>query len=146
MATAFLSDQETKFQSNPPRKVGTDEGAGDVQRVYFSKTLPSSGLAIGDTIALCRVPAGARVVGGQFCWNATQGATATTAIGISGTSDKYFAAAVTASAAVFRLGDTQAQNFGAQTTAEEAIIATNAAAAWTASSVLRGFIEYKGGD
>ena len=146
MATAFLSDQETKFQSNPTRKVGTDEGGGDAQRVYFSKTLPSSGLALGDTIALCRLPSGARVLGGQFCWDQTQGATATTAIGISGTTGKYFAAAVTASAAVFRIGDTQAQNFGVLTTAEEAVLATNAAAAWTASSILRGYIDYKGGE
>jgi hypothetical protein len=140
MATAFLSDQETKFQANPGQKVGPVD-AGRVMAIPFTKTLPGSGLATGDTIALCRLPAGSRVLGGQFCWDQTQGATATTAIGISGTTGKYFAAAVTASAAAFALGTTQGTGYcGTALAAEEAVIATNAAAAWTASSVLRGHI------
>ena len=142
MATAFLSDQETRVQGNPPGKAAPNEGASDRQTVFFSKTLAASGLATGDTIELCRLPVGARVLDGAFAWDQTQGATATTAIGISGTAGKYFAAAVTASAAKFALVATQALGYGAALTAEERVLATNAAAAWTASSVLRGHIDY----
>src|SRR6185503_11843124 len=141
MATAFLSDQETLYGGNPPRKVGSDSGSKRYT-VFFSKTLPGSGLATGDTIALCRIPQGARVIDGAFAWSATQGATATTAIGIAGTAAKYMAAAVTASTAKFPFAATQALGYGAALTADEVVLATNAAAAWTASSVLRGHIDY----
>lgn len=141
MATAFLSDQETKSQGNPPRKIGPDN-LSKRATMFFSKTLPGSGLATGDTIELGRIPLGARVLDGAFAWSATQGATATTAIGIAGTTGKYFAAAVTASAAKFPIVATQALGYGVLTTTEERVIATNAAAAWTASSVLTGHIDY----
>ena len=139
MATAFLSDTETLIAAS--RKIGPAD-VGDKHTVFFSKTLAASGLATGDTIALCRLPAGARVLYGEFCWSATQGATATTAIGITGTAAKYMAAAVTASTAKFPFAATQALGYGAALTADEVVIATNAAAAWTASSVLRGHIDY----
>ena len=141
MATAFLSDQETSVNASPPRKISAAH-AGKKYTVFFSHTLASSGLAIADTIALCRLPAGAIPLGGEFCWSATQGATATTAIGISGTAAKYFAAAVTASTAKFPFVATQALGYGTALTAAETVLATNAAAAWTASSVLRGHIDY----
>jgi hypothetical protein len=139
MATAFLSDQETLISGS--RKLDTGH-VGKPYRVMFTKTLAASGLATGDTVALCRLPAGAVVTHGEFCWSATQGATATTAIGIAGTAAKYFAAAVTASTAKFPFVATQALGYGAELTADEIVIATNAAAAWTASSVLRGHIDY----
>src|SRR6185503_5518628 len=138
---AFLSDQETLYGGNPPRKIGTDSGSKRYT-IFFSKTLPGSGLATGDTIALCRIPQGARVIDGAISWSATQGATATTAIGISGTAAKYLAATVTASTAKFPFAATQALGYGVQTTAEETLLATNAAAAWTASSVLVGHVDF----
>lgn len=141
MATAFKSDQETAAAASPPRKMGSSE-LGKPYIAIFTHTLASSGLATGDTIDLCDLPVGARVLYGEFCWSATQGATATTAIGISGTAGKYFAAAVTASAAKFEFVATQALGYNTPLTAAEQIIATNAAAAWTASSVLRGYILY----
>lgn len=143
MATAFLSDQETAVNASPPRKIAASQ-SGKITRVFFSHTLAASGLAIGDTIALCRLPVGAVPLYGEFCWSATQGATATTAIGISGTAAKYFAAAVTASTAKFPFVATQALGYGTALTAAETVLATNAAAAWTASSVLRGYIDYMG--
>lgn len=142
MATVFNSDQMTKVLGTPAKLVKANEFGGRVRRAYFSKTLAASGLATGDSVILCKLPAGARVLGGTFCWNGTQGATATTAIGIAGTTGKYFVAAVTASAAMFGIANTQATNFGVETTVEETIQALNAAAAWTASSLLTGYIEY----
>ncbi len=142
MATAFQSDQVTNLNAVPRQMLKPADLHGRVRRAFFTKTLPGSGLAIADTIDLIPLPAGARVTGGQFCWDQTQGATATTAIGIAGATGKYFAAAVTASANVFRIADTQAQNYGATEAALVTLVATNAAAAWTASSVLKGHVDY----
>src|SRR4029434_8184609 len=97
MATAFKSDQETASAASPPRKIGPSE-LGKPYIAVFTHTLASSGLAIGDTIDLCDLPVGARVLYGEFCWSATQGATATTAIGITGPAAKYFAAGAPAAA------------------------------------------------
>lgn len=146
MATAFLSDQATKYSANPPQKLVSNEAGSDMSPIFFSKTLPSSGLAIGDTIELCRIPAGVRVLGLVFAWDTAQGGTATMAVGISGTTGKYFTAALTNALTQFAGANTIVQNYGAVTTAEETILATNAAAAWTASTTLRGhFIVSPGG-
>lgn len=142
MATAFNSDQMLKVLGTPAKLVRPNEFGGRIRALYFSCTLASSGLATGDTIALGRIPANARLIGGDFCWNATQGATATTAVGTSASSGAYFAAAVTASAAKFAMITTQALLYGTMTTVETTVLATNAAAAWTASSVLTGEIRY----
>jgi hypothetical protein len=122
--------------------VNSNEYGGRSRKAFFSKTLASSGLATGDTIALCRIPKGARIMGGSFCWDTAQGGTATLAIGITGTTGKYLVAAVTNATTNVAFANSIATNLGAVTTAEEAILATNAAAAWTASSILRGWIEY----
>jgi hypothetical protein len=147
MATAFLSDQATKYSANPPQKINPNEGSpSDAGMIFFSKTLAASGLAIGDTIELCKIPAGVRVVGLVFSWDTAQGGTATMAIGISGTTGKYFTAALTNALTQFSGANTIVQNYGSVTTAEETILATNAAAAWTVSTTLRGhFIVVPGG-
>lgn len=142
MATAFKSDQTTLTDAVPKSLIAPDELGGKVRRAYFTKTLPGSGLATGDSIDLVDLPIGARVLGGQFCWDAGQGVTATTAIGYSGATGRYFAAAVTNATTIFRIADTQAQNYGDKLTAAKRILATNAAAAWTASSVFKGHIDY----
>src|ERR1700693_677139 len=142
MSTVFNSDQMAKVLGTPTKLVKPNEFGGRVRTVYFSCTLPGSGLATGDTITLCRIPANARLIGGNFAWSATQGATATTAIGTAASAGAYFAAAVTASAAKFGLIATQALGHGTVTTAETTVIATNAAAAWAVSSVLTGNIDY----
>lgn len=142
MATAFNSDQMTKVLGTPTQMVKPNEFGGRLRVLYFSITLPGSGLAIGDTVALGRIPANARLIEGNFAWSATQGATATTAIGTSTSASAYFAAAVTASTAKFPIIATQALGYGTVTTVETTIVATNGAAAWTVSSVLTGEIKY----
>jgi hypothetical protein len=110
--------------------------------MVFTITLAGSGLAIGDDIRLGELPIGARIVGGQFVWGTAQGAAATMAVGIAGSTGKYFAAAVTNALTVFRMADTIAQNHSVVLTAREVVLATNAVAAWTVSSALKGWIEY----
>jgi len=142
MATVFNSDQMAVILANPPGMNNSQVMGGRTRKMCFTKTLPASGLATGDSILLGELPIGARIVGGQFVWGTAQGATATTAIGITGTTGKYFVAAVTNALTVFRLADTLAQNYGAVLTAREVVQALNAAAAWTADSVLKGHIDY----
>lgn len=141
MAT-FNSDQMTLLAAVPRSMVKSNEFGGRLRRAWFSITLPAAGLGTGDIINLCEIPIGARITGGNFRWSVGQGVTATTAIGITGTTGKYFVAAVTNSTAVFQVADIITTNYGVALTARETIIATNAAAAWTASSVLKGHIEY----
>jgi|KBSMisStandDraft_5_1062788.scaffolds.fasta_scaffold01900_6 hypothetical protein len=142
MATVFNSDQMAKVLGTPVKLVKPNEFGGRLRTLYFSCTLPGSGLATGDTITLGRIPPNARLIGGNIAWSATQGATATTAIGTSASSGAYMAAAVTASTAKFALIATQALGHGTVTAAETTVVATNAAAAWTAASVLTGNIDY----
>lgn len=142
MATVFNSDQMAKVLGTPSKLVKPNEFGGRLRVLYFSCTLAASGLATGDTITLGKIPANARLIEGNFAWSATQGATATTAIGTSASAAAYFAAAVTASAAKFPIIATQALGYGTVTTAETTVVATNAAAAWTAATVLTGEIKY----
>ena len=142
MATTFNSDQMAVILATPPGMLDSQVNGGRVRAMIFTITLAASGLATGDDIRLGELPKGARVLGGQFVWGTAQGATATIAVGIAGATGKYFVAAVTNSLAVNRLADTLAQNHGAVLTAREVVLATNAAAAWTASSVLKGYINF----
>lgn len=128
-----------KLVSVPVEHVKPNEMGGRVRRMYFEVTVPTSGA--GDTMTLGRIPKGARVAGGSFAFSAAQGATATTAIGIAGTTGKYRTAAITNATTPFRIADTTAENLGAETTSEETILATNAAAAWTAGT-FKGYIDY----
>jgi len=128
-----------KTQNVPVDHVSINEWGGRVRRMYFEVTVPTSGA--GDTMTLGYIPVGARVLGGSFAFSAAQGASATTAIGISGTTGKYRTAAVTNATTAFPIASTTAENLGAVTTARELILATNAAAAWTAGS-FKGYIEY----
>jgi hypothetical protein len=118
--------------------ISANESHGRSRIAYFSCVVPTTG--VGDTMTLCNIPKGARVLNGAFHLTVAQGATATMAIGVSGSTGKYRAAAVTNSTARFTFADT-ASTHGLETTAEEQIIVTNAAAAWTAA-VMTGYIEY----
>ena len=141
MAT-FNSDQYTLTQKAIPSKVSSNQWGGRLRRQYFTITLPAAGLATGDIINLGKLPPKSRILGGQFNWGTAQGITATTAVGTVASSGRYFAAAVTNSLAVVRIADTAAQNFGDELAAETLLIVTNAAAAWTASSVLQVIVDY----
>lgn len=142
MATVFISDQYTGVLAKPIVFANTNAFAGRIRIAACTITLPSSGLATGDTIRLFKLPNGARLINGDFAWSATQGATATTAIGTSASSGAYFAAAVTSSAALFPILATQALGYLSTLSADTEVIATNAAAAWTASSVFMCRINY----
>ena len=147
----YNSDQVTSLTANPRGFLKPTEFGGRVRIMFWTITLPASGLAIGDSIQLGYLPKGARIIEGVFAWDTAQGVTATTAIGVSGTTGKYFAAAVTNSTAQNSFANTIALNWGSEEAAgttsdkssgQELLIATNAAAAWTASSKMFGYVMY----
>lgn len=112
---------------------------GRLRYAYFTCVVPTVGIA--DTMTLTKLPKGARTVGGQIQFTVAQGATATTAVGIAGTTGKYFVAAVTNATTLFAMINSTTTNYGSETAAEETIIATNAAATWTAATCY-GHIAY----
>lgn len=133
------SDQIANAVAVPVVHNKVNEWGGRIRVAFFSVAAVPTGA--GDTMTLCRIPKGARVIGGEFCFGAAQGATATTAIGIAGSTGKYRAAAITNSTAKFPIAPITADGYGAETTAEETILATNAAAVWT-TTTLKGHVLY----
>lgn len=120
------------------RDTSTSTG-GRIRRNYF--TCATTTVGIGDTMTLTQIPKGARVVGGRLQFTVAQGAAATTAIGIAGTTGKYFVAAVQNVTTYTEMAKNATENYGVETTAAETIIATNAAATWTAATCY-GHIDY----
>lgn len=145
MAIVFNSDQYAKVIGTPSKLVKPNEFGGRL-RVFFASCTLGATVAIGDTIQLGVLPIGARLIEGNFCWSATQGASATTAIGTivgaTTTAAAYFAAAATASAAKFAFLATQALGYGTVLTAATLVLVTNATAAWTAASVFNLELKY----
>lgn len=128
----MANNNSTQYTNMTTYRDPANSTGGKLRINYFSCTVPTSGT--GDTMTLTKIPKGARILGGFIAFTVAQGATATTAIGIAGTTGKYRAAAVTNATTQFAIADSAAVNYGAETTAEETLIATNAAAAWTAAT------------
>lgn len=139
------SDQMAKVLGTPTKLVKPNEFGGRVRTMWFSYTVGASP-NIGDVVTCGKIPANARLLGGNIYWSATQGASATIAlgsiVGTTTTTAAYLAAVATASTAKVPVCATQALGAGTVTTAETTVIATNATAAWTAASVLNGNVDY----
>lgn len=86
MAT-FNSTQMAKLAAVPVQHIRSDEH-GRVRRAFFAWEDATSTPAAADIINLCKLPPGARVMGGMLFWEANT-ATATLAVGISGSTSKY---------------------------------------------------------
>lgn len=142
MATVFNSDQMAKVLGTPNKLVKPNEFGGRLRTLFFSCTLAGSGLATGDSITLGRIPANARLIGGNIEWDTAQGASATTSIGTAASVALYLAATVMNSTAKVAICATNALGHGSVTTAETTIVATNGTAAWTVSTVFRGNLDY----
>lgn len=123
-------------------KISSNELGGRIRVAFFDvPAVPTAN--IGDTMTLCKIPKGARILRGQFVFSVAQGATATSIVGIASNTNKYKGAILTNSTSAFTFADqiNLTNNHGVELTAEETIIVTNGAAAWTASA-FRGYIEY----
>ena len=135
----MANNNSTQYTNMTTYRDPANSTSGRIRIAYWSCTVPTSGA--GDTMTLTKLPKSARVVGGGIQFSVAQGATATWAIGIAGTTGKYRVAALANNTTMNLFASTPTENFGTETTAEEIIIATVAAAAGTAATSV-GYIQY----
>ncbi len=84
---SFDSVQMAKLNAVPVQHIKSDEH-GRVRRAYFAWENATATPAAADTINLCKLPPGARIMGGEMYWEANT-ATATFNVGIAGSASKY---------------------------------------------------------
>lgn len=133
----------------PPNKSG-----GRVRIQRFSKTFASE--ASGTNFGLCLLPAGARILGGEFQFSASLGGVTTWSLGLKGYDESgfidladtvsdavaaLFAAIALTSTAKQVIAATQALKFGYQTEKQLWVTATTAAGSM-GTQVLEGYILY----
>lgn len=140
MATVY-SDERANDVAVPPVPNAANK-AGRVLRKYFSvASTTSTPITTADTLELCKLPVGARVVGGVLIYGA-MGGTATAVIGVAGTTNKYLTSTSVVSAGKATFGDTNALNFGDALTAETTLILTPGGSNYASGQYVKGYVEY----
>lgn len=139
MATVY-SDQRANDVAVPP-VLNKPNVHGKVLRSYFSLNTTTHPINSGDVVELCRVPAGARIVGGYLIYGA-MGTSATAIIGITGSTSKYLASTDVSALGGGAFAHTAALNFGSEPTAEETLLLTAGGANYAAAKDIKGYIEY----
>jgi len=124
--TTTYANEVAGFGTTPNTKPDGGIHGGRLRRFRASFTMAAQ--ASGDDIVLAKVPAGYRFAFGILNASATMGASATVAIGISGATGKYRAAAVFTAAAPTLFGVNTAADDDALT-AEETVLLTVGTAA-----------------
>jgi hypothetical protein len=134
MSFSFAARATDGQNTIPPAVMSAAFTRGKVRA--YTDTITFASQADGSTVVLfgSRVPKGSVFLGGVTSASATAGATATLAIGISGATGKYRAAAVHTSTAPTLFGVHAAH--GVASTADEQVTVTVAAAALPASGTL----------
>lgn len=136
--TVFTGTQMTKLQANPATT--PDPGLVDGTVRCFVEDVTLATQTTSDTIEVARLPKGAIPLYGVLSASATLGATATIAIGITGTTGKYRAAATHTVTTPTLFGVNAA--LGGALAAEETVFITIAAASLPASGTLRVMFVY----
>lgn len=131
MATTYATEV-SGVSTTPTTKNNGGLQGGRVR--CFRATVPYDGQAAGDDIVLAEVPAGYVFSHGVITASATAGASATIAIGVSGATGKYRAAATFTSANTPTLFGVAAALDDAALTAKETVLATIAVAALPTSA------------
>lgn len=139
MANSY-GQQMALLRNNSPQQLPQSADVHGRVRV-FNEKVTLAAQASGDTIEVGKLPKGARPLFGILLASATLGASATIAIGVSGTPAKYRAAAVFTSADTPTLFGV-ATNNGDALAAEEIVIITVGVAALPGSGTLRVMIFY----
>lgn len=135
-------------------KLAPREKHGRLRLAYFefltaaadanSKTVASGPLNIGDTLNLCSIPPGARIIGGVLAVDAL-GTGATAEVGIAGTLAQLLPAATSvASAGAVPLAATIAENYGIveNELKETQIVLTVAGANYANGANIKGHVLY----
>lgn len=156
MAATVLDGYSTEqAQIQPPTyaPLKPNQYEGRIRCAFFSKVFTTE--AVATDLALCVIPKGARILGGQLCFSASTG-TATIAIGImdkagSGFIDAalsvsdniafFLAAAAITVTTMQEFGATQALNYGYETEKEVYVTLTTGTAVMAAQT-LKGFVRY----
>lgn len=129
--TVYYADEVAGLDTVPSTK---SNGAVHNARLRrFRATVQYDGQGTSDTVVLARVPAGYAFAFGMLTASATAGASATLAIGVSGATGKYRAAATHTTTAPTLFGVAAATD-NAPLTAEEEIFLTIAVAALPTSA------------
>jgi len=140
-------------------KLKPNQLQGRIRIARFSyETVETDGLADGETVFACKLPKGARVMGGVIKGEA-MGGTAAVDIGAAGADgsgliddtvgatvadddDLFLAAGDVSSAFNLTFADTIARNYGYETLKEIYLVLTAETAAWAAEKDLVGHVEY----
>jgi hypothetical protein len=161
MVATYNSVQMAKLLATPVQHIRSDEH-GRVRCAIFewAPGAVDPGYAAGDTLNLCKLPPGARVLGGRMWWEANT-ATAALSVGIAGAVTKYSAAIVITNASVVSTiagvqsgldlgggavggGTIAAPVMGEVQASAVTIIGTNSVAALAVSKRVFGYVLYLG--
>jgi hypothetical protein len=135
----LLSAQYTKHDATPRVMVDPTDATGRVRVARFSWTALAP--AQNDTVKMCRLPKGARLITGHFAFGA-HGGSVTFDIGITGDTDKYASAVDISSAGESSFLNTQALNTHQKLTAETPVLGLWEGANPTDSIEVEGYILY----
>lgn len=141
---AYNSAQMAVLAEHPPGRLTARDAHGTVRMAWFSYTTPAGGCAVDDTIALCRVPRGARLLGGHYTAEAMSSGAGDAAVkfGDGTTADKYLGSTTVDAAAAGSFNDTVARALGSTLSADLVLTATVTGEAWAAGKLLSGYLQY----
>jgi len=144
MTTTYKSDQLTNVDSVPMVKRQANE-KGKLHAVFFSYTTHATlGLAIGETVELCRLPVDARPVFANIGFEAmsTAGGTAGIVIGDGTTENAYLEETSVDAAGNTTFFNRPSRAGGVALAGDRSIVATAKTEAWAAGKKLLGSIHY----
>ena len=149
MAAGTLYSAQRTNEIAVPAVPNKPDTCGVVVRKYFSGTVAGTDVAVGTTISLCKIPKGARIMGGKWYNDGTfAGAGVTIDIGDGTTADR-FADGIDVSGENFteipNAAGEGGTGYGHLCTAETEIIATTIGDVIVADGVYKGHIDYIGG-
>ena len=121
------SDQEVSKDASPRVPLRTDESHPPLRRQWFRYLHKNASLpTVGDLIAFCQIPNGAKVMGGRLLADAGIGADTTKiSMGVAGDVAGFMAATVMGSSAIsLEFGHTNALDLGKVFASETQLIGT----------------------
>lgn len=127
MAVTQKSDQETDKDASPRVPLRPDESHATLRRQWFRYLHKNASLpTVNDNIALCQIPAGAKIMGGRLLADAGLGADTTKiSVGTVGDLAGMMAATVMGATAVsLEFAHTNALDLGKVFTAETQLLGT----------------------
>ena len=143
MAT-HKSDQITNIEAVPVAPLKANEHYGRQRMSFFTFTVPTGNAAVNDVVRLCKLPKGARILGGAIAFEAmsTGAGDASVQLGVTGTATKYLGTTSVDAAGKATFADTIALNYGEELAAATELIATVITEAWAAGKKLYGHVKF----